>query len=97
MARKRMVTRTITLTRATAAVLTQNGEFKTVEFDRIPLEIASKSDDKIKDYCNEYYKLNGISNTVVHILAKTSYEKQFGMSEEDFIKLSQELDETTDD
>ncbi len=97
MARKRMVTRTLTLTRVTVAVLTQNDEFKTVEFDRIPLEIASKSDDKIKDYCNEYYKLNAIPNTVVHVLAKTSYEKQFGMSEEDFIKLAQEMDETTDD
>lgn len=97
MARKRMVTRTITLTRATVAVLTKNGEFKTVEFDRIPLEIASKSDDKIKDYCNDYYRSRGMSETVVHILAKTSYEKQFGMNEEDFIKLAQEMDEVAGD
>ena len=96
MARKRMVTRTITLTRATVAILTEKGEFKTVEFDKIPLEIASKSDDKIKDYCNGIYKSEGAPVTVVHILAKTSYEKQFGMSEEEFIKLAKEIDETLD-
>ena len=97
MARKRMVTRTLTITRATVAVLTQNGEFKTREFDRIPLEIASKSDDKIKDYCNAFYKSCGMSDTVVHILAKTQYEKQFGMTEEEFMKLAQEMDENVDD
>lgn len=97
MARKRMVTRTLTLTRATVAVMTADGKFKTVDFDRIPLEIASKSDDKIKDYCNTIYKSENTPVTVVHILAKTQYEKQFGMSEEQFIALAQEMDETTDD
>lgn len=97
MARKRMVTRTLTLTCATVAVLTEKGEFQSRDFDRIPLEIASKSDDKIKDYCNAYYNSLGMTDTVVHVLAKNQYEKQFGMTEEDFIKLAQEMDEDVDD
>ena len=97
MARKRMVTRTLILTRATVAVLTQDGEFKTAEFDRIPLEIASKSDDKIKDYLNERCKFIDTPVTVVHILAKSEYKKQYGMTEEDFISFAEELDEVADE
>lgn len=97
MARKRMVTRTLTLTRITAAVLTDDGRFETREFDKIPLEIASKSDEKIKDYCNNNFISCGAPATVVHILAKTQYEKQFGMSEEDFILLAHEISENADD
>lgn len=97
MARKRMVTRTLTLTRITAAVMTNEGLFETREFDKIPLEIASKSDDKIKDYCNALYKSFGTPATVVHILTKSQYEKQYGMTEEQFIALAQEINENVDD
>lgn len=97
MARKRMVTRTLTLTRITVAIMTNDGRFETREFDKIPLEIASKSDDKIKEYLNELYKNVNTPATVVHILAKSQYEKQYGMTEEQFIALAQEINENVDD
>lgn len=97
MARKRMVTRTLTLTRITVAIMTNDGRFETRDIDKIPLEIASKSDDKIKEYCNALYDSYDVPVTVVHILAKTQYEKQYGMTEERFIALAQELDENGDD
>ena len=97
MARKRMVTRTLTLTRITVAIMTNDGGFETREFDKIPLEIASKSDDKIKDYLNDLYKSIDTPATVVHILAKSQYEKQYGMTEEQFIAFAQDMDEITEE
>ena len=96
MARKRMITRTLTLTRITVAIMTNDGRFETRDFDKIPLEIASKSDDKIKDYLNELYKSINTPATVVHILSKSQYEKQYGMTEEQFIAFAEEINENAD-
>ena len=84
MARKRMVTRTITFTTAKATVYDiASDEIKTVEYK---LSGALSTDDAIKVITKEHKEVRPLNVTEV-----TVQEELYGMSEEKFIELAEIL------
>lgn len=81
MARKRMVTRTITSTKATATVYNiEKGEIQTLEY-KLSGELST--DDALKVITKEHKEVRPLKVNDV-----TVQEELYGMSEEKFIELS---------
>lgn len=81
MARKRMVTRTITSTKATATVYnSEKDEIQTLEY-KLSGELSS--DDALKAITKEHAEVRPLKVTEV-----TVQEELYGMSEEKFIELA---------
>ena len=88
MARKRMVTRTITFTTAKATVYDiASNEIKTVEY-KLTGELST--DDAIKVITKEHKEVRPLKVTEV-----TVQEELYGMSEEKFIELAEILPSRT--
>lgn len=84
MARKRMVTRTITFTTATATVYDiQSDEIKTLEY-KLSGELSV--DDALKAITKEYTEVRPLKVTEV-----TVQEELYGMPEEKFLELAEIL------
>lgn len=84
MARKRMVTRTITFTTATATVYDiQSDEIKTLEY-KLSGELSA--DDALKAITKEHTEVRPLKVTEV-----TVQEKLYGMPEEKFLELAEIL------
>lgn len=88
MARKRMVTRTITSTKATATVYNiEKDEIQTLEY-KLSGELSA--DDALKAIQKEYGEVRPLKVTEV-----TVQEELYGMSEEKFIELAEILPSRT--
>ena len=88
MARKRMVTRTITSTKATATVYNiEKDEIQTLEY-KLSGELSA--DDALKAITKEHEEVRPLKVTEV-----TVQEELYGMSEEKFIELAEILPSRT--
>lgn len=84
MARKRMVTRTITSTRAMATVYNiASGEIQTIEYK---LSGALSADDALKAIAKEQTEVRPLKVTEVEV-----QEELYGMPEEKFLELAEIL------
>lgn len=84
MARKRMVTRTITSTKATATVYNiESGKIQTVEY-KLSGELSA--DDALKAITKEHADVRPLKVTEVEV-----QEELYGMSEEKFLELAEIL------
>lgn len=84
MARKRMVTRTITFTTATATVYDiQSGEIRTIEY-KMSGELSA--DDALKVITKEHKEVKPLKVTEL-----TVHEELYGMQEEKFLELAEIL------
>ena len=84
MARKRMVTRTITSTKATATVYDfEKDEIQTVEYN---LSGELSADDALKAITKEHKEVRPLKVTAVVV-----QEELYGMSEDRFIELAEIL------
>ena len=84
MARKRMVTRTITSTRATATVYNiESDEIQTIEY-KLPGELSA--DDALKAIAKEHTEVRPLKVTEVEV-----QEELYGMPEEKFLELAEIL------
>mgnify|MGYP001625188953 CR=1 FL=1 len=89
MARKRMVTRTVTITTATALCL----NVETAEPENVTLDIPGKfgSDGVLLDHFGGVY--NTDKKKAVTIVSKEEKEVKYGMTESDFIKQAEVITE----
>lgn len=84
MARKRMVTRTIALTRATATVYNiESDEIQTIEY-KLSGELTA--DDALKAITKEHTEVRPLKVTEVEV-----HEELYGMPEEKFLELAEIL------
>ena len=84
MARKRMVTRTITFTRAEATVYNiEKDEIQTIEYK---LSGQLSTDDALKVIAKEHAEVRPLKVTAVDV-----QEELYGMSEEKFLELAEIL------
>lgn len=91
MARKRMVTRTVTETKAEIQiVIIDKSEITTITHT---LTGTYDSDEKILNLVKKAIETPNLK--VVQLISKTTEEKCYGMLETEFIKVAQELDPPT--
>ena len=84
MARKRMVTRTITFTTATATVYNiESDEIQTVDY-KLSGELSA--DDALKAIAKEYNEVRPLKVTAVEVM-----EELYGMEETKFLELAEIL------
>lgn len=91
MARKRMVTRTVTETKAEVQIVViDKSEITTINHT---LTGTYESDDKILNLVKKAVETPNLK--VLQLISKTTEEKCYGMLETEFIKVAQELDPAT--